>query len=121
MSERVYILDSEYQYWLQWETDGEPGALLGEAYYTEKDFAKLCASDSSDRWYAAATMDVAALKPARGRNEAFVYEAFVFDTRRDAERALNVAKAAKSRKGPMPEWALKATAAGWKAPKGWKP
>jgi hypothetical protein len=50
-------------------------------------------------------------------------ESFIWSTESSAKKALRIAKA--SLKGgqekPMPEWALKALANGWKPPKGWKP
>jgi hypothetical protein len=53
---------------------------------------------------------------SRGRN------GFVFGSQSSALKALRAARAALKNLGaPMPEWALKATAAGWKPPKGWKP
>lgn len=49
---------------------------------------------------------------------------FWWSSRSGAQKALKVAKeAAKlaAEKRPLPEWAKKALAEGWKAPKGWKP
>jgi hypothetical protein len=37
------------------------------------------------------------------------------------KKALRVAKEVLKAKKPLPDWALKATAAGWKPPAGWKP
>ena len=53
-------------------------------------------------------------------------EAFCWDTENRVKKALGVArralKAFKSHyKKPWPEWALRAHAAGWRPPKGWKP
>jgi hypothetical protein len=49
---------------------------------------------------------------------------FVWETLAEAKKALTAAKAAykiaKSNK-PWPEWAVRASGAGWKPPKGWKP
>lgn len=52
---------------------------------------------------------------------------FVADTKSDMARFKRVcntalkAERAKRRDVPWPEWAIKATAEGWKPPKGWKP
>jgi hypothetical protein len=47
---------------------------------------------------------------------------FVFDSRADAKKAIAAARLAiKSLERPMPDWATRALAAGWKPPKGWKP
>lgn len=49
----------------------------------------------------------------------------LFETKSDATKALRAARAAlraaKSATNPMPAWAIKASAEGWKPPKGWKP
>ena len=112
MSDKVYIFsDHNSMLHLQWNSDGENSAILGDEVYTEHDFNQ---ASAEDRWYIAATIAVAQLKPKRRGN-------FYFETMVEAEKALNVALAAKKRQGPMPEWAIKAQAAGWKAPKGWHP
>lgn len=49
---------------------------------------------------------------------------FWWESRSGAQKALKVAKEAvklAAEKRPLPEWAKKALAEGWKAPKGWKP
>jgi hypothetical protein len=49
---------------------------------------------------------------------------FAFDYIMDAKRALSLANATLNSLAdskPWPQWAIDATAAGWKAPKGWKP
>lgn len=38
-----------------------------------------------------------------------------------AKTAVNAAIKAAEKDTPLPDWAVKALAAGWKAPKGWKP
>ena len=47
-------------------------------------------------------------------------EGFFFDSRSAANAALKVAKEALKQDRPLPEWAQKALAEGWKPPKGWK-
>jgi hypothetical protein len=47
---------------------------------------------------------------------------FYWESKAAAKRALAVANAAiKSIERPLPDWAVKAIASGWKQPKGWKP
>ncbi len=50
---------------------------------------------------------------------------FYWEERAAAQRALTLCNAAlratRSTENPWPAWALEAVAAGWKAPKGWKP
>lgn len=47
--------------------------------------------------------------------------AFVFESERDARRALRAARAAVKAGKVWPEWATTAVANGWSPPKGWKP
>lgn len=48
--------------------------------------------------------------------------AFFWESKSGAAKALRVAKeVVKNRERPLPDWAIKAIAAGWKAPKGWEP
>lgn len=51
------------------------------------------------------------------------YSGFEFESERVAKQALAAANAALNMGSdtPMPDWAVKATAAGWKSPNGWKP
>src|SRR5882762_6400461 len=49
---------------------------------------------------------------------------FYWNTEPQAKRAktaINAAIKSARSKRPLPDWAIKAIAAGWKAPKGWKP
>ncbi len=93
--------------WLCWEEDfgDEEGLRLGEG----------SGSDLDD--HHAAEQAVKDMKDGREENGAFFWE-----SRSSAAKALKVAKeAVKNRERPLPEWAKKAIAEGWKAPKGWQP
>ena len=46
---------------------------------------------------------------------------YYWDSERDARAVLRVVKAALKAERPLPEWAVTALAAGFKAPKGWQP
>lgn len=49
---------------------------------------------------------------------------FLFDSRTEAAKAMRILKTCQKQakdERPWPEWAVKAAAEGWKAPKGWKP
>lgn len=48
------------------------------------------------------------------------FKGFYFESKPAAQKALNVAKQAMKQDRPLPEWAQKALAEGWKPPKGWK-
>lgn len=93
--------------WLCWEDDfgDEEGLRLGEGSGSELD-------------HHAAEQAVKDMKDGReGKNGPFFWL-----SRSGAAKALKVAKEAiKNRERPLPEWAIKAIAAGWKAPKGWQP
>lgn len=64
----------------------------------------------------------AAIAAVRG-TESWVRDGeFRWETVAGAKAALRLAKMAiKNRERPLPEWAKTALAAGWKAPRGWKP
>ncbi len=46
--------------------------------------------------------------------------AFYWDSKSEAAKALLIVNAALKQERPLPIWAVKATAEGWKPPKGWK-
>lgn len=91
--------------------DGDLGACLGDY--------RLNATSDEDTEHRAATEGAIALNT--GELDA---DGLYWYTRSAASKALTAAKAAltvhRSAK-PWPEWAKQALAAGWKAPKGWKP
>ena len=65
---------------------------------------------------------IAAQSPGATRNAP--HEAWVWPDRKAAaavRQAIVAAVNAKKAETPLPDWAQKALAAGWKAPKGWKP
>jgi len=65
------------------------------------------------------TADAAAKPFADGRKDMYGYR---FDSEKQARLAMLAANTSLLNSGaPMPDWAVKATAAGWKPPKGWKP
>jgi hypothetical protein len=94
--------------WLCWDEDfgEEEGLRLGEG------------RNVNDVEHLAAEQAVKSMRDGReGQDGSFFWE-----SRSAAAKALKVAKEAiKNRERPLPEWAIKALAAGWKAPKGWQP
>jgi len=107
----------EYRWYIAWffEDDGEGGAL-GESTHTEKDLEN---ATPEDREHILATLTAQKTEGwERGNFGVLTWESLT-----KAKAALRAVKAAlKSDKGgKWPEWAVKAQAAGWKPPKGWKP
>lgn len=117
MSESLAIEGREYEWTIVWIIDGDTGATLGQDVYKDADLARV----DDDSWdHIAATLAVSKTKGAKHNDRRHQYE---WERLEDAKAALRVARAAvKDKSGkPLPEWAVKALAAGWKAPKGWSP
>lgn len=105
-----------WQWRLSWyiPEDEDLGGSLGEFDYTE--LQKL---DPDDHDGLAAYRAVEAIEGVEKDSGGFYW-----DSRGKALAALRIAKAAikaGADSRPLPDWATKALAAGWKAPKGWKP
>jgi hypothetical protein len=116
----IFESSGDQRHYIAWvdTTDGEEGARLGESRYTERDLA----SASPENWvHIKATLvaeQTAGVIVPRER-----WRNFQWERAADAKAALRAIRAAlrdKSSK-PWPEWAVKAKAAGWVPPKGWKP
>ncbi len=95
--------------------EDDVGGSVGDELYTETDLKTLDASDVDATVAYLAVAKLAGIqRDARG---------FFWETDAAAKSALRVAKAA-IKAGvdrPLPDWAQQALAAGWTAPKGWKP
>lgn len=131
---KIGIFQDRYEYHVAWEDDGDEGAWIGQDANTSLDSlsAKLAMAkqkrDYDDYEYLA--VEIAARNwvsklPSGLSNTGHGYE---FETLTLAKQFLVAMrpemKAAKSEFAtgvPWPEWAKQAKAAGWKAPKGWKP
>lgn len=112
MKDRLVIEEERrgYRYFIAWylADDGDIGALLGDTHphngTDEHDIASRAAHEASE-----------------GTIESSGY---FWETKAQATTALRAANAALKvarSKIPLPEWAKRALAAGWKMPKGWKP
>lgn len=114
---RLFIDDDRSYYRITWylPDEGDHGATLGESRYTR---AHLERAKCDDDWeHIAATIAVSEAPGVQRDRDGYYWE-----SRKDAVAALRTANTVlKNRKKPWPEWALQAQAAGWKAPKGWKP
>lgn len=100
-----------------WFFADDNGSVLGDCgkSYTT---AQLAAAKPDERYHIIATMTAKTCPGVeRDRN------GFYWTSRKAAAGALRVIKAAIKADGgaPWPAWTKEAIAAGWKAPKGWKP
>ena len=120
MTRAPYLIvnDSESNNWkyrLSWylPDDGDIGGSVGDMSYTEIDLKELDDVDVAIVYLAVAKLD--------GIQRDF--SGFFWETQAAAQSALRIAKAAIAAgvDRPLPDWARQALAAGWKAPKGWKP
>lgn len=99
--------------WVVAEDDWGDGAVLGEG--TDKDWEGPAPTSRED-WEHWAAQRAASTTAGVERD----LNGFFWESTRDARAALRVAKEALKQERPMPEWATKALAEGWKPPKGWK-
>lgn len=132
MSEKEHLIvemrPDKLGYSIYWEVEIEPGdwdigGALGDAFPLKKLDDK---TKDEDRSFVIANITASQESPA-GRN---LY-GFYWNTEAQARKVLSKVKAAlkadaaaqKALKAgkPWPEWAVKAKAEGWRAPKGWVP
>lgn len=118
--DHLEIISDHRGYRLQWfcVEESDYGAVVGEGF-------KAPTKNSDLEWYTAEIVCYRALK-ADHDHEVFGRDAkgFWWDSRAAVTAALRQIKAetkAALSEAPWPEWAIKAKAAGWKPPKGWKP
>lgn len=120
MGDRIVIDERQagiQKYRLSWylADEGDIGGALGPDYSV----ADLkTAQNSEDREVVIACL-AAGESPDCKRD----HDGYYWDSRKVAQCALRLVKHALKTDGgpPWPEWATKAVAAGWHAPKGWKP
>jgi hypothetical protein len=111
---RLGIDECSRNYHIGWyfPDEGEFGAYLGDTVTSKKPNP-----DDQDEWENwIATQSVREAFPDVHRG----LRGFEFETRKEAQAAMRIAKAAMKQNKLMPEWATKALAAGWKPPKGWR-
>ena len=112
MSDKLAIIEDGYAYRICWVVDGEEGAWLGDYLQHNPTFH----DDDEHRVATEAANQAGGCEidniGLRWESKARAQEALV-----SARAALKAARSSK----PYPEWAIKALAAGWKAPKGWVP
>jgi hypothetical protein len=109
--------DRNYKYRLSWyiPEDNGIGGSVGDVKHTESDL-KTVDADAVDAV-------IAYLTASKLDGVLTDHAGFYWESRAKAQAALRVVKAAIAAGAdrPMPDWAQKALAAGWKAPKGWRP
>lgn len=108
-----------YRYRLVWHfpDEGEDGGILGEGGKAPKRLER--SRNYEQRATFALDRAIDALEVTE-RDDC----GFWFESQSAARRALAVANAvikSVASSTPWPEWAIKAKAEGWRAPKGWKP
>lgn len=128
--DKLVIETDGYWYYLQWylAEDRDLGGVIGEStslrslVLIEKAMQKQLAPDEQEACVVHRTaLQCGAQVVTVGRGIGTV---FAWETLAGARTALAAIKAgllADASKRPWPDWAIKAKAAGWKPPKGWKP
>lgn len=128
MADKLDIWEDRYLYRIAWflEEEDDMGAVLGQGKerFTEAQLAR--ATHENDEWeHMKATMTIQQMTMATDNQPGVELDGtgYFWESLSEARKALKMVRAAlkdKSNK-PWPEWAMKAKAAGWKAPKNWKP
>lgn len=119
MAKDRIVLDADrLGYFLAWyfPEEGDIGATLGESEYTEEQLAR---AKPNDWEHVKATITASRTDGV----ERCGSDGYRWQSKTKAQAALRAINAAiKDRASkPWPDWAVKAKAAGWKAPENWKP
>lgn len=97
-----------------WDDDGYVGGILGQ---DEDDGLGESPTDTEEWEHWIASKTARSFEPAHS-----VGTGFVWDNEAHAKKALKAIRVAlKAGNKPVPDWATKALAEGWKPPKNWKP
>lgn len=117
MSDVLKVAESRRrdEFVLTWFCDGEEGGSIGDRGEKAGKGQEPTDREVWETWIA----ERIAAETASGRIGRLEY---YWESHKAAATALRTIKEAwKHRERPLPEWARQAIAAGWKAPKGWKP
>ena len=117
MSDRLSVYEGRggYRWLICWICDGDQGSTVGEVAD-----AATC-EPGSEGYEAYVVQETVKNSPGCKRDKRSL-DGFCFESRAQAVAAKRAADfARKNIEIPMPQWAIQAAAAGWKAPKGWKP
>jgi hypothetical protein len=124
MADKLVVVEYRDSFRIQWELDDgdDLGAFLGQSTKCPPDKAPENKDDREFWAHERAGFQVIYSPDSEGCGHD--HTGFWWETETKAKFALAkvnaMAKAALS-EIPWPDWAVKATAAGWKPPKGWKP
>lgn len=128
MADQLAVFDAEDYSdacYIAWVFDGDAGGALGDPTYTQADLVKAAADPTGDDWdHVKATITASKTVGVERIRARYAHTTcYVWPNRKLANAALRAIRAALKDKGdkPWPEWAVKAKAAGWTAPKGWTP
>lgn len=116
MKSKIDIFEERYSYGLAWYDEDGEGLRFGDDPEMERAPSPPKDPELAEHWHA-----YQAAKAAPGCEEG---RFLAWESRSQAMAACRAARAAvklAASNKPLPEWAKKAIAAGWKAPKGWKP
>ena len=113
--------DARDEYYIAWAFDGDAGARVGQSDASPETLRRqiTAAKDREDIEFLKAELVAAEDEKATRRG----VDGFIWGGLSAAQAALKRMKLsiADESNVPWPEWALTAKAAGWTAPKGWKP
>lgn len=115
MSDRLIITNERQApgFRIQWAFEDDD---LGGYLCQNADDGKGDPPEDRDAWQHWAASKAVQAAPGYARDTISAF----WETESQAKVALRLAKAALKQERPLPEWAQKALAEGWKPPKGWK-
>ena len=117
---KIDIFETRTGYVIRWIIDGDDGGDIGEGQQPDE-IPTANEMGERDSWIAHQ-----AAKPFAESGKA-KYEGFTFESASKATAAVRAIRAAfradlaAQQGAPWPQWAITAKAAGWTAPRGWKP
>lgn len=111
---KLVVFEDKYMFRIGWEFEEDGmGAVVGESW-TRHDVDKSPPTDREE-WECWMAAKIASTSP--GVQHSF---GFCWETSAEARAVLRQIKEAFKQDRPLPDWAQKALAEGWKPPKGWK-
>lgn len=114
MASKLETYERNYNHYLRWVVDGEEGGTVGEVGTLETDVEN--AKNRDDFECRLVNRMVSEIDEVVRD-----HVGFYFDSATKAKDVLRLVNFALKQPREMPDWAKTALAAGWKAPKGWKP
>lgn len=126
MADRLIIVESSVGYRIQWEIDDgdDKGAFLGQEKKEPPEDFYASTTPMDREYWAAERAGFQVIKDGDPDTRGHDSTGFWWESRTQATKALAKVKAlmnAALEGVPWPDWAVQASAAGWKPPKGWRP